>query len=277
MKNLKSQYDEKGWIQVPNCIQKKFIEEFRNGLSDVISIIAKANKFEVDSSVSVNEQFNQLCNYDRRLGGMVYDCMRYHPLMLEMSTNSVILDIINNLLEPNLLFHVYDQMQFRIDRKNENQFQLKWHQDYWYNNTSIHALTVWIPLFDTHLGMGPMQIIDGSHIEPTKVRIDPNFKTNWDQNRLITLAEDIPYDSGNCEACSAGSAIFMNALTMHRSGMNNSDHNRFTIILRFADLFDPELMGKRWKAGIMPGHVSLLKQRPELISNLDELKKYGAI
>lgn len=125
--------------------------------------------------------------------------------------------------------------------------------------------------------MGPMQIIDGSHREPTKVRIDPNFKTNWDQNRLITLAEDIPYDSGTCEACTAGSAIFMNALTMHRSGMNTSENNRFTAVLRFADLFDPELIGKRWKAGIMPGYVSLIKQRPELISNLDELKKYGVI
>lgn len=142
MENLKYQYEEKGWVQVPNCLPSIFIDKFRKSLSEVILVIAKANEVKVDSGISVNEQFNYLCNHDRRLGGLVYDCMRYHPIMLEMSTTSAILDIINKLLAPKLLFYVYDQMQFRIDRKNEDQFQLKWHQDYWYNNTSIHALTV---------------------------------------------------------------------------------------------------------------------------------------
>lgn len=277
MLDIKSQYEEKGWVQVPNCIPVKFIEECRIHLSEVVLTIAKANGVEIHDDTSLNDQFNFLCNHDRSLGGMVYDCMRYHPIMLEMSIAPGILETIKKLLNSKMLFHVYDQMQFRIDRKDEDQFQLKWHQDYWYNNTSINALTVWVPLFDTPLDMGPMQIIDGSHKEPSKVRIDPNFKTKWDQNRLITLAEDIPYDSGHCEPCNSGSAIFMNALTMHRSGMNTSKHNRFTFVLRYADLFDPELISKRWKAGIMPGHVSLIKQRPELISNLDELKKYGVI
>jgi ectoine hydroxylase-related dioxygenase (phytanoyl-CoA dioxygenase family) len=181
------------------------------------------------------------------------------------------------LIEPQKLFHVHDQLHFRIDRKGEDRFQLQWHQDYWYNNTSTRAVTVWIPLFDTTLDMGPVQFIDGSHRVVTKVKIDPHYKTHWDQNKLITLAEEIPYEAGNNRACHAGSAVFLNALTMHRSGRNTSDRNRFSIVLRYADLFDPELVGKRWKARIMPGHVSLIHQRPDLIANMDELKATGAL
>ena len=117
-----------------------------------------------------------------------------------------------------------------------------------------------------------MQIINGSHLlGPKKVIIDPNYKSDWDQNSLIKAAEPIDFESGSALACTAGSVVFLNALTMHRSGLNLSDYPRFTIILRYADLYDQELISKRWKAGISPGQVSLLDQRPDLVANMDQL------
>jgi len=277
MKEIKARYDEYGWVQILDVIPIQVLEESRQQLSQVIQQIAHSKGLNINENQSINEQYNMLCSTDRSLGGMVYDCMRFHPLMQVMSTQPKILEIVKALISPKLLFHVHDQLHFRIDRRNEDKFQLQWHQDYWYNNSSTYAVTVWIPLFDTSIDMGPMQIIDRSHTEAVKVKVDPNFKTNWDQNRLITLAKEIPLDKGNCYPCSAGSAIFMNALTLHRSGKNVSDKNRFTIVLRYADLFDPELIEKRWKMGIMPGQVSLLKTRPDLVDNLTELRLNGAL
>jgi ectoine hydroxylase-related dioxygenase (phytanoyl-CoA dioxygenase family) len=276
MEHVKSNYEKVGWVQVANVIPFDFLEVCREELTEVIDTVAASKGLEFGPHDTLNGRFNALCEHDRGLGGMVYDCMRYHPLVQAMAGQKQILEIARQLLAPKLLFHVHDQLQFRIDRKGEDRFQLQWHQDYWYNNTSTQAITVWIPLFDTSLGMGPVQFIDGSHHQTAKVRIDPDFKTDWDQNKLITLAEAIPEESGGCIPCPAGSAVFMNALTMHRSGRNTTESCRFTIVLRYADLFDPELIGKRWKAGISPGNVSLLKQRPDLVANLDELKAKGA-
>ena len=272
-----SAYDENGWIQIENVIPLDFISECRSQISEVVFAVAESHGVDLSSHPTLNEQFNAICAHDRALGGMVYDCMRYHPLMQRMSTEPKIVEIACELLKPKRLFHVHDQLHFRIDRSGEDRFQLQWHQDYWFNNTSTRAVTVWIPLFETTVDMGPMQIIDGSHRDATKVRIDPKYKTNWDMNKLITLAEDIPYEKGRCAPCPAGSAVFLNALTMQRSGRNDTSRNRFTIVLRYADLFDAELVKKRWKAGIMPGHVSLISQRPDLISNLEELEQNGAL
>lgn len=272
MVNNKKNYLEYGWVQVKNVIPEETLEFYRSQVSDVIRMVARSKNLDLDPGIDVREQFNALCRYDRFYGGLVYDCLRYHPLMQNISNEKKLIDICNSLIDPELLFHVHDQIQFRIDRRSEERFQLEWHQDYWYNNTSTKAITAWIPLFDVNLESGPMQIINGSHLlGPRKVIIDPNYKSDWDQNRLIRAAEPIDFESGSALACPAGSVVFLNALTLHRSGSNFTDYPRFTIILRYADLYDDELISKRWKAGISPGQVSLLEQRPDLVVNMDQL------
>lgn len=275
--DIRTEYNTNGWIQVPDVVPLPFIQACRDHLGQVIDEVANTRCLDLSRHHDLNARFNALCDHDRSLGGMVYDCMRYHPVMQEMAAQPKVIDVLQHLLQPKKLFHVHDQWQFRIDRREEDRFQLQWHQDYWYNNTSTQAITVWIPLFDTTSDMGPVQFIDGSHRVVAKVKIDPQYKSRWDQNKLITLAEDIPYQAGRNKPCPAGSAVFLNALTMHRSGRNMSDRNRFSVVLRYADLFDKELIGKRWKAGIMPGHVTLINQRPDLIANMDELKATGAL
>jgi hypothetical protein len=71
--------------------------------------------------------------------------------------------------------------------------------------------------------------------------------------------------------------VFLHALSVHRSGLNQYDGNRFTVVLRFSDLLHEELVGKRWKIGVRVGWASLIEQRPDLIRNYDELRQSGAV
>ena len=273
---LKAAYDRDGFVLAPGCLPRALIDECLGEVRAVIDHVARKQGVDLAGAATADEAFNTLCGASRAYGGMVYDCMRFHPLMLRLAGHPQIAETAAALLEAQLCFHVHDQMHFRIDRGAER-FKLDWHQDYWYNNSTMNAVTVWIPLVDTPLEKGPVRFIPGSHGKALQVTADPHMHTRWDQAALFTIADPIPQDEGVDVPAQAGDVVFLHALSVHRSGANQTPLNRFTVLLRFSDLMHEELVEKRWKTGIRVGWASLVAQRPDLIRNYDELIQTGAV
>lgn len=276
MQDLKAAYDRDGYVRAPGLLPRGLIDAYLGEVRDVIDYVAGKQGVDLSGAATADEAFNRLCDASRGFGGMVYDCMRFHPLMGELAHNPVIVETAAALLEARKVFHVHDQVHFRIDRRSEG-FKLDWHQDYWYNNSTTHAVTVWIPLTDVPMEKGPVRFIPGSQHEALQVRADPHMHTKWNQANLFEIADPIPMEEGVDVPVVAGDVVFIHALNVHRSGANNTDQNRFTVLLRFSDLMHDELIEKRWKTGIRVGHASLVAQRPDLIRNYDELIATGAV
>lgn len=276
-REIKSAFEADGFVRVKECLPRTLVEDYLGQIREVIDHVAASRNMPLSSEMTTDEAFNALCAVDRSFGGMVYDCMRLHPLMPALAAHPRIVEIATELLEAKLCFHVHDQVHFRIDRKNEERFNLTWHQDYWYNNSTTHAVTAWIPLVDVPIEKGPIRFIPGSHRSILPIEVDPQFHNKWDMSRLILPADPIAFDAGIDVPAEAGDVVFIHALSAHRSGLNQVDGNRFTVVLRFSDLLHDELVDKRWKIGLRVGWASLIEQRPDLIRNYDELKQSGAV
>ena len=276
-REIKTTFERDGFVRVGNCLPRDLVDGYLAGIREVIDHVASRQNVKLSNEMSIDAAFNTLCEANRAFGGMVYDCMRLHPLMPALAAHPRIVEIAAQLLDARLCFHVHDQVHFRIDRRDEERFQLTWHQDYWYNNTTAHAVTAWIPLVDVPTDKGPMRFIPGSHHAPLPVRVDPQFHKIWDMSRLILPADPIEFDAGVDAPAEAGDVVFLHALSVHRSGLNRSDGNRFTVVLRFSDLLHDELVDKRWKIGVRVGWASLIEQRPDLIRNYAELQQSGAV
>jgi ectoine hydroxylase-related dioxygenase (phytanoyl-CoA dioxygenase family) len=274
---IKTAFDIDGFVVVKGCLPRALVDDYLSQVREVIDHVAARQNVPLCSDMTTDDAFNALCEANRAFGGMVYDCMRLHPLMPALAAHPKIVDTAAELLDARLCFHVHDQVHFRIDRKDEERFHLTWHQDYWYNNTTAHAVTAWIPLVDVPAEKGPMRFIPGSHAAPLPVRVDPQFHKKWDMSRLILAADPIAFDAGVDVPAEAGDVVFLHALSVHRSGLNQCDGNRFTVVLRFSDLLHDELVDKRWKIGVRVGWASLIEQRPDLIRNYDELRQTGAV
>jgi len=274
---IRTAFDRDGFVRVRGCLPGPLVEDYLGEVRAVIDHVAARQGVLLTRGMTTDEAFNVLCAANRGFGGMVYDCMRLHPLMPALAAHPRVVEIAADLLRARLCFHVHDQAHFRIDRKDEDRFQLTWHQDYWYNNSTTHAVTVWIPLVDVPAKKGPMRFLPASHGATLPVKVDPQFHKKWDMSRLLLPADDIPFEAGVDVAAEAGDAVFLHALAVHRSGQNLSEANRFTVVLRFSDLLHDELVDKRWKIGLRVGWASLIEQRPDLIRNYDELRASGAV
>ena len=84
----------------------------------------------------------------------------HHPLFWELTSNSLITDIAQDLLGPDVKFH-HSKLNFKWSAGGQ---EVKWHQDlpFW-PHTNDSVLTIGVYLEDVDETMGPMGMVPGSH------------------------------------------------------------------------------------------------------------------
>ncbi|HLB43601.1 MAG TPA: phytanoyl-CoA dioxygenase family protein [Gammaproteobacteria bacterium] len=116
------------------------------------------------------------------------------------------------------------------------------HQDYPTHQGSLNSITVWIPLQDVSRDNGTTELLPGSHlggmideaddlnnfIEPGTLRKVENPHT------LEDIAGYVP------ATLKLGQILVFSLFTLHRSGLNRSNHIRFTLNIRYNDLHSKE-------------------------------------
>ena len=120
-----------------------------------------------------------------------------------------------------------------------------WHQDdayYTKHSQSEKRMSVWIPLQDTELEHGCLELIPGSHtcgLQPTSFR-----KTG-----TCTLAMDVEVDMNERIFCpiKAGSMILFSALLWHGSAGNRTGRRRRAFIVSYQEGTVGGGNGKQWK------------------------------
>lgn len=106
------------------------------------------------------------------------------------------------------------------------------HQDWRYLQSSLDALTVWVPLVEVDRATGVVELLPESHrrgLWPTEgARMD------------LRIRQDLLPDSGwVAPHLLPGDALAFSALTVHRSGVNASGRMRWAVAFRYANLDEP--------------------------------------
>ena len=120
----------------------------------------------------------------------------YHPTYWEFASQSIIPDVVADLVGPDVKFH-HSKLNFKWSRGGE---LVKWHQDisFW-PHTNYSPCTVGTYLYDCGPEQGPLLAIKGSHEEPLRsmydadgnwvLRIDADkMPENWQENTISLFA-----------------------------------------------------------------------------------------
>jgi phytanoyl-CoA hydroxylase len=166
---------------------------------------------------------------DGRLVRRIYEpCSHYAPFR-ELSETPKLLDAVESLLGPDLLFH-YSKINMKPPSIGS---VVEWHQDLsYYPLTNSSSLAVLIYLDDADVENGCLQMLPGRQNDP----LLDHIKDGYFVGRVVEPVDEskaVPVE-GN-----AGTAIFMHCMTPHASVTNRSNRARRTLILsyRAADAF----------------------------------------
>jgi ectoine hydroxylase-related dioxygenase (phytanoyl-CoA dioxygenase family) len=144
-----------------------------------------------------------------------------HPLYWEFASESIIPDIVADLVGPNVKFH-HSKLNFKWAKGGE---EVKWHQDitFW-PHTNYSPLTVGLYLHDVGDDQGPLGVLPASHNGPL-------FDQYNDTHQWVGCLSDTDTSTLDLENAAyltgpAGSITIHNCRAVHGSGINHSPIGR---------------------------------------------------
>jgi phytanoyl-CoA hydroxylase len=217
------EYRDNGYVSRPGLLDTACLKTLLNE----IERISDGNTLASHDKTRLEMEPDQ--KPDGRLVRRIYEpCSRYEPFR-ELSESPTILDAVESLLGPDLLFH-YSKINMKPPSIGS---VVEWHQDLsYYPLTNSSSLAVLIYLDDADVENGCLQMIPGRQNGPL-------LNHTWDGYFVGKVVEPVDESQAVPVEGKAGTAIFMHCMTPHASVTNRSNRARRTLILsyRAADAF----------------------------------------
>ncbi len=210
----RSDYERDGFISVAGLVDEVWLKRLREVTAGFVeeSRAADAGDRRFDLEPSHTPERPRI----RRLNSPVDQ----HPDFWEFASESLIVDLVEDLLGPDLKFH-HGKLNFKAPRGGE---EVKWHQDiqFW-PHTNYGPLTIGVFLEDVEPGMGNVGFLPGSHLGP--------LYDEYDADRWVGCLSDadvagLDLDRAVYPRGPAGSVTVHNCRTIHGSAPNQSDRER---------------------------------------------------
>tara|TARA_B100000029_G_scaffold514939_1_gene619723 strand:+ start:1722 stop:2573 length:852 start_codon:yes stop_codon:yes gene_type:complete len=156
--------------------------------------------------------------------------------LLEIATNNNILDIVEQLIGPEILFHPQYNIQAKMPFERDS--QIPWHQDVWFLDKKAEStpmVNLWIPLVNTTPQNGCLELIENSHSLGIMNHVElPGYPPNH-------IGIQNPQSSDKLAVCPVGKggAIFFHNRIIHRSRPNVTDRIRWSMDIRYSDATKP--------------------------------------
>lgn len=223
--------------------EKDSLVNLRTDIVSIFSNMAKANG--LNSIKSEDDIIRLYKSEDRDLWVKVYDQLGFLPGIMGMSNDPSVLEIVKRcgIRQPVVGYNNAGGrggLPVLAHMPNDDERLYQAHQDIAYLPYSKNSVTMWIPLQDVSLELGPLEVIPGSHkkfglihysgVDVKQIKLDESF----DEDDFIPLP------------VKAGEAIVFSNFLVHRSGRNRGDKMRLSFQLRFNDLASPEYLKRKF-------------------------------
>jgi ectoine hydroxylase-related dioxygenase (phytanoyl-CoA dioxygenase family) len=236
-----AQYREEGYTLLHGFLSRDAVEAVLADIKDLTGTATAAHHDSTRMEMEPNQP------PEGRKVRRLYEPCTYYPRFRSLSESKELLDVIEQLIGPNLFFHLS-----KVNMKPAVMGSVvDWHQDLtYYPLTNTDSVTVLFYLDDADASNGCLQVIPRAHhrvMDHTSKEIFQGRVTeNVDASKAVFLE------------AKAGSAILMHCLTPHASAPNLSPHSRTTLIMayRAADAF-PIHLNVRTEA--QEAHVRLVR------------------
>ena len=222
---LRDQINSKGYALIRRLIPRSTV---RSVLADITNILYTAQwlRAEFDPLDRVPEYGAAYGDPDpvfKRVYQEVFNLESFHALPHQPALQSVM----KMLVGDEVLVH--PKPIGRLIFPNCERLVVHAHQDYEFMGGDPEFFTVWIPLHDCPVEVGPLRIVEGSH----------RFGIQKHQRENLHVPE-IPVDAvagdewvGGC--VNAGDVLIFHSLTVHAAAPNVSERMRISLDCRFQD------------------------------------------
>jgi hypothetical protein len=216
-------YAREGWLTVPGLVEREWLERLRAVTAEFVdqsrALTASNPLFDLEPDHTAADP--RL----RRLSAPT----EIHATYWDFASDSVVTDLVEDLLGPNVKFH-HSKLNFKAARGGE---EVKWHQDiqFW-PHTNYDLLTVGVYLEDVVPGMGEVGFVPGSHAGDL-------YDLYAEDGTWVGALRDEDVDRAGVERAAfptgpAGSVTVHHCRTVHGSSVNRSDRSRPLLLMTFA-------------------------------------------
>lgn len=208
-------YFENGYLLIESVIDQDQLERLR---ATVETLVEQTRTMKMSDKVWDLEKGHGKDNMRLRRLSSPND---HHPVFWEFASKSILVDIMEDLLGPNVKFH-HSKLNFKWSHGGE---EVKWHQDiqFW-PHTNYSPLTAGTYLYSCDESQGPLGVIPKSHLDRLYNQYD--VKGNWTGCLSDEDAAAIETDKAVYLEGPAGSITIHNCRTIHGSKTNHSDQAR---------------------------------------------------
>jgi ectoine hydroxylase-related dioxygenase (phytanoyl-CoA dioxygenase family) len=263
-------YEDQGYLVFPSLLSDDELSELRTALADVLR--------DAQGLSETNDKFSVTRTED---GGFsvrrIFDPIARHQAFHELVFNSKILDVVENLIGPNIQLH-HTKLNLKPPSSREARFE--WHQDYpFFPHTNYDLLAVMIYLDEATEENGCLTIVPGSHKDGPRNHLfakDGAFASKLEDRRVV---EDparwlkVPVPAGGMELhhCNMLHSSTANRGTKPRSAMviqyraadnialgGNMSNVGFGLQVRGVNPYTVRMMGGTFK---LPGKIEDPLQR----------------
>jgi len=231
-KKKKIEFDRNGFCIVKignkeflNRLRKKWINMF-----NIISYNLHGFKVKNDKDLIKLEK-----SKFRKVFVAVFDLIHLDPDVYKLSSIKKILDCAKQL---GIKYpHHGTRPLTRVDFPNDKKYSyFDSHQDFPYNKHSLNSIVVWIPLQNSGLKEGCLEVAPKTH----KLRKIFKMKKN---TKLIDKSFNFKFYKTKVKL---GEALIFSEFLVHKSGRNVSNKIRFSVQLRLTDLMSREYMKRNY-------------------------------
>lgn len=216
MKDLKAHFDRYGFYLARGLLSQEDLN-----LVEIRAIAAVSRNYKAITGLNDADWVSHAINNPNCVT-RVYDEIRDDNVFIDLGRTPSVTRIVKELVrEPKL----YRKVPFRIDVPFETKELAFWHQDDYYVKGNDEELTVWIPLYDTNVQHGALQVMPGSH---TNGRVPHTFSVGKKSLPTCIYENEIRYVEMR-----RGDALFFSSFLLHSSSLNISDQIRYSIQLRY--------------------------------------------
>jgi len=242
------QYFTEGWVIVdgilPNQLMQDAVRSVEQLVDDVAQMLYSKGKISdmcIDAGfehrlIRLEEQFKHTSVLLHKRGVLPHAIQQVwgHPKLMAIATQ-----ILGS--ESDIMGHPVWNLRCKTpDNLSLGQATVPWHQDNAYLDEECWdklQVTAWVPLVDTSLHNGCMQVIRGAHRSGITANhaccVGGTWYTEVTPEELeATLGCDLGKDIVTCEV-PLGSVLLLNNLIPHRSLENQSDGVRWSLDLRW--------------------------------------------
>jgi ectoine hydroxylase-related dioxygenase (phytanoyl-CoA dioxygenase family) len=201
---------------------------------------------EIDREIAIKSK------QERRKISILYDMFRHTSIFWRLIYSESVIETISSLSKLNSCdFVPSNHCVFRMDIPGEDKHVFGWHQDYPYNMLGFNALTLWLPLNEISIDMGPVVFYQKAVEEILPVSFTNKFNGNPNAFVDSTTAQKLESNK-TCFPLKFGDCVVFDALTPHRSGVNLSDKARLTIQGRYTSIKDCFLKNQGFSHRVLP-------------------------